>query len=309
MNALIDLRRAQHAVWLAQELNFARAAARACLSPTAFSRSIQALEASLGLQLFERGTRHVAVTAVGAQWLDQAQATLALAGNLSALAADLVQGDGGELCIGASPLAVDSGVVDAVLALRQRRPRLKLQVESGQWHRLREKLLADQIELFVGYPGSPADQLDCTVLALPDQPLSVFARSEHPLAAQVHCTFAQLLAYPWACVQMAPPTRAGVQALVQGAPLPLVLETDNQTLLRSLMLQSDTLLLTWPQWLQQDMAQGRVVDVGARLTPQPPLALRRTACAVVHRNDRSLSPAAQQLVQLLVSEINGSLGL
>lgn len=302
MNAPIDLRRTQHALWLAQELNFARAAARACLSSTAFSRSIQALEASLGLQLFERGTRHVRVTAVGAQWLAQAQAVLAQSVNLAALSADLAQGDGGELRIGASPLAIDSGVVDAVLALRLRRPRLQLQVESGQWHRLREKLLADQIEFFVGYPGSPADQLDCTVLPLPDQPLSVFARSDHPLAAQAHCSFADLLAYPWACVQMAPPTRAGLQALLQAAALPLVLETDNQTLLRALMLQSDTLLLTWPQWLQQDLAQGRVVDLGVRLSQQPPLALQRTACAVVHRSDRSLSPAAQQLVALLVPQ-------
>ena len=123
MNTPIDLRRTQHAVWLAQELSFSRAAQRAHLSQTAFSRSIQALEASLGLQLFDRSTRHVVVTAVGVQWLAQAQAALSQADNLSALAADLAQGDGGELCIGASPLAIDCGVVEALLALRQRRPR------------------------------------------------------------------------------------------------------------------------------------------------------------------------------------------
>lgn len=302
MSASIDMRRVQHAAWLAQELSFTRAAVRACLSPTAFSRSIQALEASLGLQLFERGTRHVVVTAVGAQWLEQAQAALAQVGNLSALAADLAQGDGGELRIGATPLAVDSGLVDALRALRQRRPHLQLHVESGQWHRLREKLLADQIELFVGYPGTPADQLGCTVQSLADQAVSVFARKGHPLAQQRQCAFAQLLAYPWACVQLAPPTRAGLQALVPGAALPLVLETDSQTLLRSAMLQSDTLLLTWPQWLQKELAAGAVADIGSRLRPQPPAVLQRLACAAVHRSDRGLSPAAQQLVHLLVSE-------
>lgn len=293
------MRRTQHAVWLAEELNFSRAAVRACLSPTAFSRSIQALEAALGLQLFERGTRHVAVTAVGAQWLAQAQATLALAGNLSALAADLAQGDGGELHIGASPMAIDSGVVDALLALRLRRPRLQLQVESGQWHRLREKLLSGQIELFVGYPGTPSDQLDCHVLPLADQHVSVFARADHPLALQAHCTFQALLAYPWACVQLGAPTRAGLQAAMQASHLPLVLETDSQTLLRSAMLQSDTLLLTWPQWLQSDLASARVVDLGPRLRPQLPPGLHKLPCAVVHRSHRGLSPAARQLVQLL----------
>lgn len=306
MNTPIDLRRVQHALWLAQELNFSRAAQRAHLSPTAFSRSIQALEAALGLPLFERGTRHVVLTAVGAQWLDQAQVALAVAGNLSALASDLASGDGGELRMGATPLAVDSGVVDALLSLRQRRPRLQMHVESGQWHRLREKLLGDQIELFVGYPGSAVDQLNCCVLPLEAQPVSVFARAKHPLAGHERCTFAQLLAYPWACVQLAAPTRAGLQALVQSASLPLVLETDNQTLLHSTMMQTDTLLLTWPQWLQSDLAAGRVVDIGQRLHPRPPPELQQLPCAVVYRRDRGLSPAAQQLVDLLCPQSEGS---
>ena len=299
MNTPIDLRRTQHAVWLAQELSFSRAAQRAHLAQTAFSRSIQALEASLGLQLFDRSTRHVVVTAVGVQWLAQAQAALSQADNLSALAADLAQGDGGELCIGASPLAIDCGVVEALLALRQRRPRLQLQVESGQWQRLREKLLSGQIELFVGYPGTVSDQLHCSVLPLADQPVSVFARAGHPLTQLPQCSPRQLLAYPWAGVQFGAPIRAGLQAILQSSDLPLVLETDSQTLLRSAMLQSDTLLLTWSQWLQADLASARVVDLCPRLHPWPPKELLKLPCAVVHRNDRGLSPAARQLVQLL----------
>jgi len=300
MNASIDLRRAQHAVWLAQELNFSRAAARACLSPTAFSRSIQALEASLGLQLFERGTRHVTVTAAGAQWLTQARTALVQAGYLMALAADLAQGDGGELRIGATPLGVDGALVPALLALRQRRLRLHVHVESGQWHRLMEKLQSDQIELFVGYPGAASDQRGCRVWPLAAWPLSVYARSQHPLASVDRCGYGDLLAYPWACVQMAPSLRAKLQALAGDTELPLAMETDNQTLLRSALLQTDTLLLTWPQWLQDDLASGCVVDVGARLQPPPPAALLALPCAVVHRSDRSLSPAAQQLLQWLM---------
>ncbi|ELZ4497435.1 LysR family transcriptional regulator [Pseudomonas aeruginosa] len=301
MHAPIDLRRTQHAMWLAEELNFSRAAARASLSPTAFSRSIQMLEKALGLQLFERGTRHVEVTAAGAQWLTQARSVLTSAGNLSALASELSQGDGGELRIGATPLALDCGLSDALLALRQRRPRLQLYVDSGQWLRMRGQLLADQIELFVGYPGTSSDQQDCVVLPLIDQPVSVFANACHPLAAQGQCTFQQILTYPWACVQLAPSIRSDLEALAYGSTSPLVLETDNQALLRSTMMQSDTLLLTWPQWLKEDLACGRVVDIGARVNPRPPAALQQLSCAVVHRIARGLSPAAQQLIQMLGS--------
>jgi len=106
----------------------------------------------------------------------------------------------------------------------------------------------------------------------------------------------QLLAYPWACVQMPSSLHAGLRQLAQGLELPLTLETDNQTLLRHAVLHTDTVLLTWPQWLREDLAAGRVLDIGERLVPPPALAMRQLACAAVHRSDRSPSPAARQLL-------------
>lgn len=299
MNALIDLRKAQHAIWLSEELSFSRAARRAHLSQTAFSRSIQTLEAALGLQLFDRGTRHVAVTAAGAQWLANASTAVAQAKHLAAVAHDLAGGDGGELRIGATPLSVDTGVAEALAALRARRPRLRVRVESGPWNRLHDMLHGDQLELYVGYPGSAADQQGYRVRPLKSQPTSVFARASHPLLGQAQIAPRQLLAYPWACVQMPGPTRAALRQLALGAELPLTLETENQALLRNAVLQTDTLLLTWPHWLRDDLERGRVVDLGGRLHPVPPAHLLALSCAVVWREDRNLSPAAQQLMLIL----------
>ena len=54
MSSLIDLLRLTHMVLLSEELHFSRAAKRAHLSQTAFSRSIQSLENDLQLRLFDR---------------------------------------------------------------------------------------------------------------------------------------------------------------------------------------------------------------------------------------------------------------
>ena len=51
----MDLKRLNHLIALADERNFGRAALRVHLSQPAFSRSIQAAETELGLQLFDRG--------------------------------------------------------------------------------------------------------------------------------------------------------------------------------------------------------------------------------------------------------------
>ncbi|MGH8440901.1 MAG: helix-turn-helix domain-containing protein [Pseudomonas sp.] len=65
MTESIDLKRIRHTVLLSEELHFSRAAERANLSQTAFSRSIQSLEADLGVRLFDRDTRSVMLTAAG----------------------------------------------------------------------------------------------------------------------------------------------------------------------------------------------------------------------------------------------------
>ena len=67
-----DLRQLRHFVALAEHGHFARAAAAVHLSQPALSRSIQALEASLGCNLVDRHSRGISLTAHGSLVLEQA---------------------------------------------------------------------------------------------------------------------------------------------------------------------------------------------------------------------------------------------
>lgn len=62
----ISTRQLQAFLTLARECNFTRAAAACHLSQPAFSALIRQLEDALGVRLFDRSTRHVALTAEGA---------------------------------------------------------------------------------------------------------------------------------------------------------------------------------------------------------------------------------------------------
>jgi DNA-binding transcriptional LysR family regulator len=305
MTAPIDLRKVQHALWLAQELSFSKAAELACLSQTAFSRSIQVLEGELGLRLFDRGTRYVQVTTAGAKWLEHAVDVLAKSKTMRALAQDLADGDGGELAIGASLLAVD-GILPGVLnGLRQQRPRLRLRVECSQWEVLLEHLLADRIELFIGYPAMLATDARYRVTPLTPQRVSLYGRSGHPLATSTQLSAVQLVAYPWACVQMPPEISAALRHLLKLAGIsefPMQMECDNQSLLREALLQSDTLVLTWESWLAEDLAQGRIVDLASRIQPAMPPHMLQLQCAIVRHAHRTLSPAATHFVSLIAQQ-------
>ena len=54
---------------VARHMNFARAANEQAVTPTAMSKTVKALEAQLGVRLFNRTTRSVALTEAGAQLL------------------------------------------------------------------------------------------------------------------------------------------------------------------------------------------------------------------------------------------------
>src|SRR5215213_4126352 len=73
-----DLRLLRHFVAVAEELHFTRAAARLYLAQQALSRDIARLERQLGLRLFARTTRRVALTPDGERLLARARELLAL---------------------------------------------------------------------------------------------------------------------------------------------------------------------------------------------------------------------------------------
>ena len=111
---------------VAEHLHFGRAAQGLHISQPPLSRAIRALEAQLGVALFERNRRRVTLTAEGARLLEEtrrlhAQLERAVSG-LHALAA----GEEGRLRIGFVSLA-DYGVLPGLLkAYKAGRPRVRL---------------------------------------------------------------------------------------------------------------------------------------------------------------------------------------
>lgn len=297
------MRRLQHFVYLAEELNFTRAAARANLSQTAFSRSIQVLEGGFTVSLFDRGTRSVRLTAAGQQLLAKARHLLAQSRDLVREVDEIANAQGGELSFGASQMTIDSVVSSALPMLMQRSPRLKVNVEVSHWRLLQQHLEQERIEFFVSYPGLLRHDRDFVVTPMPSVPSSVFCRPQHPLLARGEPPRPhELPSYPWASVQLRDRANVDMRMLFGvpiDEPLPLALACDNLLLLRQSVLGSDMLLFTWCSWLNTDVQQGQIVDLGRQLRPALPERTWQIECAIVQLAGRTVSPAARRLIEMM----------
>lgn len=99
---MIDLRQLQHFVVLSEELHFRRAAERLFMTQPPLTHSIQAMERELGVDLFSRSRRHVALTKAGEALLVEARATLERSSRLVEVAKRAARGEVGTLRIGFS---------------------------------------------------------------------------------------------------------------------------------------------------------------------------------------------------------------
>ena len=109
-------------VAVADELHFGKAARKLAMLPTALGRHIRMLEDDLGARLFERTTRHVALTPSGAALLDEARALLAQADRIADEVQARSRGEARAIRLGAMDSAA-AGLVPLLLRdFRARHP-------------------------------------------------------------------------------------------------------------------------------------------------------------------------------------------
>ncbi|MFL0180614.1 LysR substrate-binding domain-containing protein [Mycobacterium sp. SMC-15] len=128
----INTRKLRHFVVAAEELHFSRAAARVFLAQQALSRQIKELEDELGVKLFERTTRNVALTPAGEVFLEGARTVLAALDGVAAAAQQAARGVVGTLRLGYVPGAALELTAPILAEFRERHPEVTIEMREFQ---------------------------------------------------------------------------------------------------------------------------------------------------------------------------------
>ncbi|GAA3791162.1 LysR family transcriptional regulator [Amycolatopsis tucumanensis] len=153
----MDVRSLRYALTLAEELHFGRAARAHYIAAQPFGRRIQELERELGVKLFERTSRRVALTPAGERFLPRARRVLAEMDELMRTA----EGDHAEPVLRVGVLGF--GLADRWAATRTllatHHPELELSYRELDWVTQYDAVRTGEVDVAVLHDVGGADDL------------------------------------------------------------------------------------------------------------------------------------------------------
>ena len=186
----MELRHLRYFVAVAEELHFRRAAERLHVAQPAVSEQVRKLEQELGVRLFDRTQRSVALTTAGTALLEEARNVLRQAEVAQQAARNARDHATMRLRIGYLPDSLPASVPRALRHLATTAPSVEVSLETGPAHRLIEELRARRIDAAITSLPAPASGLRTTLLG--EQRAVAVLPSLHPQATGPAITLERL---------------------------------------------------------------------------------------------------------------------
>jgi DNA-binding transcriptional LysR family regulator len=298
----LDIRQFRHIAALAEHRHFGRAADAVGITQAALTQSIQKIEEAYGVPLFERRHGDVAPTAYGEIVIETARFTIAKVQNTRRQIRLMQKLAAGRLLIGCDPYFAEPIVTPALIRLLNDYPKLEFTLELGGWESLQERLIARDLDIYIGFPYEPMDaRITTEDHVLP--PFVVFGRAGHEIMSLPRVTPSDVFKHPIVAPKASQWLRHRLQKLYQptqpgeGRRLPAYLLTTDFAIIRQVVQNSDALAAAMPRAISADVASGALVQF--RLPEfefDIPLVIASPA-------KRSASPAAEALVDEVRKEI------
>jgi DNA-binding transcriptional LysR family regulator len=272
------------------------AAQAANLTQPAASKLLGELEHVLGVPLFERLPRGVVPTHYGEVLVRRAGSALAEMDAAHQEIMELLSGLSGRVAVGTVMTPSVSLLPETVKLLKSRYSKVHVSISVDTSKVLINRLRAGELDMVIGRILDTESANELNFEPLSDEPHSLIARADHPLANNPDLRLENLLQEGW----IMPPTgsilrdRLTALFLSQGLDQPAeTVETTALPMITNLLIGSD-MVAALPEELVRPY-----LDIGLLIVLPYDLGLRMDWYGIVTRKQHKLSPGAQAMLTTL----------
>lgn len=280
----------------AEKGSFRQAADALFLSPPALSRRVERLEDAVGARLLERTTRHVELTQIGQEFLQEARAALAGLDEAVLRVGDQQKLRRGRVAIACIPSVATNLLPQIMAEFAAQQPDVQVHLMDESAPQVLDAVLKGEADFGISFTGSQDSSLRFEALT----------RERYMLAMPRNHTWAQRTHVDWAEL-------SGLRLVSVSH------KSGNRLLLDQVIAELPNQPVAWYECNHVNGALA-LVEAGLGLTAIPHLALRPdhpTLCAVplttpelwrtlgiLQRRDRTLKPSAQAFCALLQRKLS-----
>jgi len=276
-----------------------RASATLGLSQPALTKTVQELEEITGQRLFDRLPRGVRPTEAGALLAEVASRILAELRRLDEALDRVADPEGGTVVIGTLPVAATGVLPGALTRLTAGFPGIRARLEQGRTEDLLPKLASGEIDLIVGRLYEPTLPDGFPREPLWEEPISVLARSDHPVFALPGVTAGALRRFDLVLPTVTQRVGQEIDGFLDQMELAPAdsLRSSSYGFIREMLHATDMVSVMPRLMMAGDLLRGTL-----RVVPLPVPAPPRPAGIILPR-DRPLPPAGEAFVTCLRAHV------
>ncbi|PWC09760.1 LysR family transcriptional regulator [Brenneria roseae subsp. americana] len=297
----LDLRQLRNFLALVEHGSFVQAAEAVCLSQSAFSRSIQTLEQTMGYPLIDRQSKRLALTWQGQKLLPFARRMQELSWELIADMQQISDEEEGELTFGCGPAPSMTLIPKAVAHFQQLRPRARVTYSVDNWQSLRQRLLADECPFFVADTWQAELETAFRVQPLSQQRCFFICHCSHPLAQQEKVYPEELLHFPLASPYLPVGMRKILATLTRQPDYRPQIQCDHIYSVFSVLRHSQAISFASEDGFALGRLSHQLVEIPLADTP-PEWGKMQTRFGIISSLQKTLSPLAQLMIDVIIEQ-------
>lgn len=280
-----DVRQLRAIIAVAEHGSFTRAAVALHLSQPALTVQVRALEEALGLRLFDRNTRNVALTRVGRELLPELRRILRELDTLLDETRQLALMAGGMVRIAVLPSFASSLLPDVIAGFRALHPEIGFTLRDVIASGVAELTLAEEVDL--GVTGGPIEDAELELLLSSVDRMHAVFPAGHALDDGISPTLAAVARHPLVLMSRATSVRAVVDAAIAAEGLAAEIAAEATYMSTAVgMVRAGMGIAILPETA---MEIGALPMLRSALIDDPRLA---RSISVIKRRGRTLPPAS-----------------